>query len=255
MPDWMNTPDMFLIGALGVIGLFLAATPILDARHKKREGQPGARLSLYREAMIMLWAMAIVAVLGWMLSGRPLQDIGFTQLHEGWRGMAALGLMVLALGYCGWQLGQMLVSSAARQSVRKQLEGVELGMVRAETRHEAWSFQALSATAGITEEIVFRGVLIAALALVIPLWAAAIISVIAFTLPHAYQGPAGMARVLPTGAFLTAIVLVGGSLWPAIIAHWVIDMTAGLTFAILDHSENKDQSEPDTPRDTVALEA
>ncbi len=64
MPDWMNTPDLFLIGALSFIAALLAAMPLIDARHKKREGRPGARLSLYREAMIMLWAMAIVAVLG-----------------------------------------------------------------------------------------------------------------------------------------------------------------------------------------------
>lgn len=214
---------------------------------------------MYREGMLMLWLMGAVAVLGWVLSERSLADIGFAPVRTGWQGLTAMALAGAACAYCGWQLITMLTSSRSRASVRRQLAPVKLDMIRPTNKTEAWHFQAISVTAGVTEEVIFRGVLIAALALVMPLWAATTISIIAFTLPHAYQGPAGMVKVLPTGAFLTAIVLLGGSLWPAIIAHWVIDMTAGLTFAILDRFEDGDASEQqgsgdDLGRDTAALE-
>ncbi len=258
MPDWMTGPDVFLIGALGFMTLVLAMGPILDRRHEKRKHRPGAKVAMYRESMVMLWAMAIVVTLGWILSGRSLAEIGFVSLREGWQGLAALGLLVLALAYCAWQLIQVLTSKRARASVRQQIGEVKVDLIRPTTKTEAWHFQAISFTAGVTEEVIFRGVLIAALALVMPLWLAVIISVVAFTLPHAYQGLAGMAKVLPTGAFLTAIVLLGGALWPAILAHWVIDMTAGLTFAVLDRHEDEDATADgaaDTEvRDTAALE-
>jgi membrane protease YdiL (CAAX protease family) len=247
MTQLFSGPDIVLICALSFIALILLAIPILDHRNKKRKHQPGARTAMFRETMVLLWLMALVATLGWVVSGRSLVDIGIAPVRDGWRGYVALGLMVLALGYCAYQLLQVLASKAARQSVRQQLEAVDLDSVRSETRSEALDFQALSVTAGITEEVVFRGVLIAAFALIMPVWVAVIASLIAFTLPHAYQGLGGLLRVLPTGAFLTAIVLVGGSLWPAIIAHIVIDMTAGLTFAILDRYETSDGSAaPDT---------
>ncbi len=257
MPDWMTTPDAYLIIALAFVTLVLMTIPLLDRRHKRRKDQPGARNRMFRETMVMLWSMAGIAVMGWVLSGRSLADIGFAPVANDLQGWLALGLTGLALAYCAWQVFGVLASRQSRISVRKQLEGVELDTMRPSNTSEALHFQAVSITAGVTEEVIFRGVVIGALALVLPFWAAVVVSLIAFTLPHAYQGLAGMARVLPTGAVLTAIVLLGGSLWPAILAHIVVDMTAGLTFAILDRFEASDaaaEPEPE-PDERVTAQA
>ncbi len=258
MPDWMTGPDILLIGALTFVALVIAAGPFLDARHEKRKHLPGAQIAMFRESMVMLWTMAIVCGLGWLLSGRSLAEIGFAPIAAGWQGLAALAITALVLGYCAWQLILTWISARARASVRKQIGEVKVESIRPTTKDEAIHFQLLSVTAGVTEEVIFRGVLMAAFALVIPLWLAVILSLVAFTIPHAYQGSVGMARVLPTGAVLTAIVLLGGSLWPAIIAHAVIDMTAGLTFVILDRFEDRDppvENGGTGVRDTAALQA
>jgi membrane protease YdiL (CAAX protease family) len=240
MTDLLFSPDGILILAVVLIALALAAIPALEQRHQRRGETPAARRAMYRDTMILLWGLAIIAVAGWALSGRPMAEIGFAPVREGWFGLAAWAITAVVVSYCLWQIFQAWVSRTARVSIRKQIGDIELTDIRPRTANEAWHFQALSVTAGITEEIIFRGVLIAAFALVMPLWAAVILSLIAFTLPHAYQGPAGMIRVAPTGAVLTAIVLLGGSLWPAILAHALIDMTAGITFAILDRFQTQD---------------
>lgn len=240
MMDALLSPDGFLIGALALIGGLLVSLPFLDARHERRKDRPGARTVMYRDTMILLWAMAILAWVGWLLSGRPLADIGWAPVVQGWRGLAAWGVAGLILAYCAWQLAEIVRSPRSRRSARKQISEIQMEDMRPRTKAEAWGFQAVSVTAGVTEEIIFRGVAIAAFALVMPLWAAAALSLVVFTLAHAYQGPAGLLRVAPTGALLTAIVLLGGSLWPAILAHAVIDMTAGLTFALLDRFDDKD---------------
>lgn len=256
MPEFTFSPNSALIIALILIGLALAATPLMDQRHKTRRAEPTQQHEMYRDSIILLWGLAIVGVAGWVLSGRTMAEIGFAPVREDWRGLAAWSIAGLVIAYCLWQIGQTWLSQTARVSIRKQVGDIELTDIRPRTANEAWHFQALSVTAGITEEIVFRGVLIAAFALVMPLWAAVALSLAAFTLPHAYQGPAGLVRVLPTGAVLTAIVLLGGSLWPAIIAHALIDMTAGVTFALLDRFKARDAAaEPAQDADKAVQKA
>lgn len=240
MVEFAFSPNAALIIALVLIGLALAASPLLDQRHRQRGDTPAARHKIYRDSIILLWSLAIIGVAGWVLSGRPLAEIGLAPVRDDGRGLAAWAIAGLVLGFCLWQIGVTWLSKKARRSARKQIGEIELTDLRPRTVKQAWHFQALSVTAGITEEIIFRGVLLAAFALVMPLWAAVILSLIAFTVPHAYQGPAGLVRVVPTGAVLTAIVLLGGSLWPAIIAHALIDITAGVTFALLDRFEARD---------------
>ena len=98
-------------------------------------------------------------------------------------------------------------------------------------------------TAGITEEIIFRGFLIGVLSLVMPLPAAAAIAVAVFVVGHAYQGMAGMLRILPISIGLTVILLLSGSLWPCIILHALTDLVGGAVFQILHKTEEADQAE------------
>ncbi|RMH16990.1 MAG: CPBP family intramembrane metalloprotease, partial [Gemmatimonadetes bacterium] len=51
---------------------------------------------------------------------------------------------------------------------------------------------------------------------------------LAFGALHAYQGSVGVARTGLLGAGLAGAVVVSGSLWPAIVAHTLIDLALGL---------------------------
>jgi uncharacterized protein len=93
-------------------------------------------------------------------------------------------------------------------------------------------FVALSLTAGITEEIVFRGFVLYALLLAtasLPL--AVLLSSGVFGMVHAYQHPIGVLRAALLGALLAVPVLVHGSIYPAIAAHVLIDLLSGLWLA------------------------
>lgn len=96
----------------------------------------------------------------------------------------------------------------------------------------AWLF------AGLGEEFLFRGYLLTRLAEIFGgsriAWGLAIVGqAIAFALAHWYQGPVGMVPI-GIGAVLTGIVTTawGRNLWPAIIAHSLID-TLGFTLLYL----------------------
>ena len=62
---------------------------------------------------------------------------------------------------------------------------------------------------------------------VMPIWAAAIISAVAFGLAHSYQGLANVPRVTMVGAVLAGLFLLTGSLWLSMILHGAVDQLQG----------------------------
>ena len=108
------------------------------------------------------------------------------------------------------------------------------------------AFDAVSVTAGVCEEVIFRGFLIAYLmaALGAPFWVAGLLSSVIFGFAHAYQGPAGIPRTAAVGGMLAILYGLTGSLWAPIVAHAVIDITSG-RIAFAAFTENTpDRSSP-----------
>jgi membrane protease YdiL (CAAX protease family) len=95
------------------------------------------------------------------------------------------------------------------------------------TRVELSWWVAVSVSAGVCEEFIFRGYLIWLLQPVLGEWGAAAASVIVFAAAHAYQGAKGALAVGLVGSFFTLMVLVSGSLVPAIAVHALIDAAEG----------------------------
>lgn len=100
------------------------------------------------------------------------------------------------------------------------------------TRRERSMFALLAATAGLSEELVFRGFLPAFL---MPLSASYLLCAlpvaVVFGFLHAYQGPHGILRTAVIGAVLAAGVAWTGSLWPSIFAHAALDLLFGLVLS------------------------
>ena len=99
------------------------------------------------------------------------------------------------------------------------------------TGAEKLVFAGLSVSAGVGEELAYRGFLILALAPVAGTVGAALLSTVVFGIIHAYQGTIGIARTGALGGVLAWGFLASGSLWPPILAHTLIDLLAGLVFA------------------------
>jgi hypothetical protein len=87
---------------------------------------------------------------------------------------------------------------------------------------------AVSLSAGFCEEFVFRGYLIWAFQPVFGLWGAAAFSVVVFAAAHAYQGAKGFLATGVVGGLLTFVVLIFGSLLPAMALHALVDIAQGL---------------------------
>jgi membrane protease YdiL (CAAX protease family) len=83
-------------------------------------------------------------------------------------------------------------------------------------------------TAGVCEEVLYRGVVLVVAMLLapgLPHWALALGVAAVFGLAHIYQGAAGVVVTTMMGAVLGLLVLATGSLLPAVL-HGAADLRA-----------------------------
>lgn len=175
-------------------------------------------------------------------------------------GLEALGLAPYPLeSFAAWTLGLTLAGLAL--ILLFHLLGGWLGVDETAileqllpvTPAEKLLFSGLSLAAGLGEELAYRGFAITAITLAlspmwipgaaaaeaeatlhaagsggIGVWIAAVIASAAFGFLHAYQGAIGIIRTALLGFVLAVSFLMSTSLWPAIAAHALIDLVAGL---------------------------
>jgi hypothetical protein len=209
---------------------FLVRSAWKDLRRPDRvpdDAGPDPRVPLFAETTGALWFVALVTSLGWRQAGGGWESLGF-MLLPGWGAVAAWTVAVLAAAFLWFQWRTAVRSEEARARYAAQAnEARGFDWIRPTTPREYRLFRWMAVTAGITEEVVFRGFLIGVLASWMPLWAAALAALVVFVGAHVYQGPSGMLRILPVSAVLTFLFLISGTLFPGIVLHAAVDLAAG----------------------------
>ena len=194
-------------------------------------GEPGARLHAYRRTVIGQWAFAAAAIWLWARSGRAWSELGVVPPANG-RMIASAIIIALIVGFTAQQVRAIGRTTPERRlAIRPKLAYVEYLLPH--SRHEFRWFTALSFTAGVCEELLYRGFLLWVLEAYVGLAAAAAIGVILFGALHLYQGRRGAFKAGAAGLVMTVIVLSTGWLVPAMVVHALVDLSAGvLGFAV-----------------------
>lgn len=185
---------------------------------RDRDIDPGAYLKFFGTGMAVFWGLTGLVALVVLLSP------GAEWVHLGLHSDVDWGF-----------LGSVLIGSIAAVSVltlaTRKGKGIpgpaEPSPMLPRTMRERGCAVGVSVTAGVCEEIVFRGLLIAVgLSLGLPLYAAAGLALAIFTFAHLYQGPKSMLGVGLIGLLLTYLYLSSGSLLLPILVHVLIDLRA-----------------------------
>ena len=229
---------------LGVLTLVLPALALVQPAVP--EPLPPRR-AMYLSASTVLWVLAFVTV-GVLL----------------WEGVAPHHLRLYgrgsALGTLAWAAGTWAVAVAFAAGVTFAgrglgfRESVWVTHLMPRDRADRAAFVGVALTAGITEELMYRGFALWALASVLgdrP-WLAAALLGVPFGILHAYQGALGVVRAGLLGLVLAVPVLTGGGLVAAVLAHAGVDLALGLGWRRLLHEpaageggEPEEGAEPD----------
>jgi hypothetical protein len=188
-------------------------------------GESVNRSQLYRNTIIGHWTLLFMCLALWAGAARPWSALGLgLQLDLRF----ALGVVLTVLGIVVLLMQVREVKSATQE----QLDGIrkrfgKLSLIIPHNGNELARFYGLSITAGIVEEILWRGFLIWYLDQFMPLWAAALVSTIGFGLAHAYQGLAHLPQLTAVGAAFAGLYLLTGSIWLPVILHAAVDILQG----------------------------
>lgn len=217
--------DHLLVAALILVAPLHGAWEYRRLLQRIRAGVPDARAAEYRHTMALEWASTLVLVGLWWFVGRPAEALGFAVPGGG---RLLVGALATGLGF-GVLYAQWRAVAAMRdeglEDLRAQMAPVADFLPR--TDREAALFRRLSVTAGICEEIVYRGYLIWYLTGFVGTWPAALLAAAAFGVLHLYQGLAGVVRTGATGLVMAAVYVATGSLlWPVIL-HTTVDLQGG----------------------------
>ena len=229
----MESPNV-IDHALALI--ILVALPIYGylnfpaVKRKLAEDKPGVRIRLYRRTMTWQWSLVALTVGAWLAAGRSLPQLGFA-LPSGWGAWVAGLFAATIIGLMSAQLLALPKHPDVHDAVLKQLEGAAPFLPRNAAEH-SW-FSGVAVTAGVCEEILFRGFCLAYVgAWAGPLWAVLVTSVV-FGLGHLYQGPRGAVKTGVAGLIAGGMFVASGTLWLPIALHVFVDIHGGLVYRVV----------------------
>ena len=225
----MNTSmiDLFALVLLLLLVVIFPLIGIWDFRRLVRwiqEGRTDARVHTYNWILVMEWGVTIGLLAWWFIAGRDIAPLGFIFSAGGWQWLAVGVGLILSL-FMLFQMSKVVRSHEELKKLREQMG--DLGHLAPQTPEEDRKFVLVSITAGICEEMIYRGLLMAVLVPIVGTWPAVALSSVIFGLGHVYQGLVGVGKTTLVGLVMALLTVFSGSVFTAIILHAVIDMTSG----------------------------
>ena len=189
------------------------------------EGKKPNRVKLYNQTMLVQWCAFLVLVFTWFILDRSFSELGFKSSNSN---ELIIGVAVLAISVTYLLYSLYVVRKMTSDEKVQQLDTLgDLIHVLPQNNRDFKYFVAISITAGIVEEIIYRGFVFSYLAEFMPMWSVILVSSAAFGLGHAYQGIGGVIKVMVMGLVFGTYYVFTGSIWLPIIAHAVFDILQG----------------------------
>lgn len=184
-----------------------------------------ARIDFYRSAVVSQWLLAAITLaVMWQADAQATAGMFAS-------GPNADSLLIVALAFAALATQSPLLPAvherlARSESARRALQPIRNILPRSEAEKKLWV--SISFTAGICEEILFRGFLFFYLETMLGLGTAATIGVSSavFAVGHVYQGTTNVIRVGIVGCILGVVYAVTDNLIWCIALHTFLDLGA-----------------------------
>jgi len=183
------------------------------------------RIKMYCATILFQWVFTALVAWRALARGLSLNELGIGH---------ARGIPLFAVTF----IGAALIAAAHWANVRRMAGSDHPNLVRLRalgarllprSQSEMALFALLALTAGVCEEFLFRGFVMAALFRAgLHTWLVVVVSSAMFGLAHLYQGKGGSLGTGILGALFALVRITYGSLLPAVVWHSVLDMVAGV---------------------------
>jgi uncharacterized protein len=212
-----------------LVGLFLALTLSGALFQREAHSQPGKVLQhvhivpLYLSLIAMEWGLFLYVWRGGLRrSGTKLREL----IGGRWRSSKDVAVDVgLALGV--WTVWMIVEKGWNRSLEASHAASIQTFLPR--QWYEILLWVGVSVSAGICEEVVFRGYFQRQFEVFVrSKWIALFLQAVLFGIAHGYQGVEACVKIVVFGALYGLLALWRGSLRPGMIAHGGGDILSGI---------------------------
>jgi uncharacterized protein len=223
--------------------LMVAIFPLIDLpamRRLKRFSSGPARLAVYRRGIGWIWAFTIVAMAltspsTLIVVPRHPGEFSWLDDHALLRASVTTIIALLFL-WMLWPSVQCVFNKRIRQKYFRAYRSSLICFLLPVSRQERLWWVLLSVTAGICEELLYRGFMLQylrghlAAGPILHLTLAWLVSSFAFGAAHVYQGIRGMMETTAAGLIFGLLAILSGNLMLPIMLHSMIDLRILLTY-------------------------
>lgn len=219
----LGTADHILFILIGLVIPFIA---IAQGKPDMSEFEftPKQKIALYYSNGFMMWLASFLIIGAWIFYKRDLVDFGFSLpiLNT-----TVIGLTVLfVVLYFGDLMIETLNPSRKQKTKAKLAENTPF---LPSNGKELAHFTFAAFTAGVCEEIIFRGFFINYLLAfsghtVVGQWSAILLPALLFSVVHIYQGHKAVLKILFVGILFGLVYYLSGSLLIVVLLHFIMDM-------------------------------
>ena len=200
---------------------------VSDYLFLKKDISKIVRVKLYKEMMLMQWTMLLLVCLAWIIGDFSWRDL---VTIEATKTLTLSGPFIVGF-LTGIFILTIVIVIIMRKNSKKDNGSVpvvgDIDFMLPQTKRERIVFIFVAATAGICEEIIFRGAM-AVFLLNLPfdmsLTTVAIVNAIIFGVVHYYQGWKGIVVTGIAGYAMFNLYTSTGSLLLPILVHFIIDL-------------------------------
>ena len=228
--------------------LVIPALSVINGRRLARHPE-APLIPRYLRTMARGWLAVTAVVVLWRVLHRDFATLGL-DWPIGLPGQAGLALVAVAALANGLAVtfARRIVKPEWFAALREQMRRLK---ILPRTAPELLVFLAVSVTAGVWEELLYRGYLIWFLSAYGGTVLAVALSSVAFGLGHFYQGVRGVVTTTVLGLGFAVGYVVTGSLWWLMGAHALVDLTGGfMGWRVLRVMERQ----PDATAETIATQ-
>jgi membrane protease YdiL (CAAX protease family) len=238
--------------------VFCIAIPLYAARQRTKGSSfinfsSDQKKRIYISGSFSLFIMGAIVISVWLIFKRPLAELGLTQPgnFQSWWWLAIIFILVYLL--------DTAVTLSSKKGIDKTVDDWKKRTPFLPTRNnELPEYFLLCFSAGIFEEIVYRGYLInycwylfegsdyqQMIAVLLP--------ALAFSIAHFYQGTKAVFKIFFLAVFFGYLFIYSGSLLIVMILHFLIDAIGGLLTIKYMKNENIQtfDHDHDLPKDDI----
>ncbi|MBM3414906.1 MAG: CPBP family intramembrane metalloprotease [Bacteroidetes bacterium] len=226
--------ENFPLWADHILAFIFGITLPVFAAYNRPKSSAGAGFSstekkqVYVSVSFSLFLMAAIIIVVWLLFSRPLTALGFIRPGplQSWGWVVAL-FMALYIADTISVIGSETRLEKAR---REWLKTIPFTPTR---RQEFPLYLVMCFSAGVFEEIIFRGFLINYCLGLFAGWGhtelwAVLIPGVAFSMGHYYQGGRALIKILILSFLFGFLFIRSGSLLTVMLLHFLVDAAGGL---------------------------